>query len=150
MRPVRRSGQPHRQRHPAAGAGIRILLPGGGIQHRPAVVSVEKGLGHPVLRPDDTGRGASFDGLLPGAVSDPQSSYTLCLGITDGVGQSASVTCTVLTEKIYWHRGSDFLALGMYTQHGGLECGWPARFYGDVFIGDVPLRAYIQNLITGG
>lgn len=94
--------------------------------------------------------GASYSGVITDVVFNKQASYVIRLGVTDAVGETATASFTILTEKIYWHRGNDFLALGMYSQTGGLECGWPARFYSNVYIGDVTLEAYIRNLINGG
>ena len=94
--------------------------------------------------------GSVYSGVIADVQFGRQASYIVQLGVTDGLGETAVAVCTVLTERIYWHRGEDFLALGMYTQSGGLECGWPARFYGEVYIGSVTLRDYIKNLIQGG
>ena len=92
----------------------------------------------------------SYSGVITNVVFNTQASYVIRIGVTDSVGETATATFTILTEKIYWHRGNDFLALGMYTQNGGFECGWPARFYSQVYIGDVTLENYIKNLISGG
>lgn len=94
--------------------------------------------------------GSAYAGVITDVQFGKQASYVVQLGVTDGLGEMAIAACTVLTERIYWHRGGDFLALGMYTQSGGLECGWPARFYGEVYIGTTPLKDYIENLIQGG
>lgn len=93
---------------------------------------------------------ASYSGVITNVVFNNQASYVIRIGVTDGVGETATATFTILTEKIYWHRGNDFLALGIYSQNGGFECGWPARFYDQVYIGDVTLENYIKNLISGG
>ncbi len=93
---------------------------------------------------------ASYSGVITNVVFNTQASYVIRLGVTDGVGETSTATFTILTEKIYWHRGNDFLSLGMYSQSGGFECGWPARFYAQVYIGDVTLENYIKNLISGG
>lgn len=94
--------------------------------------------------------GDSYNGVITNVVFNKQASYVIRIGVTDGVGETSTATFTILTEKIYWHRGNDFLALGMYSQTGGFECGWPAKFYNQVYIGDVTLEAYIRNLISGG
>ncbi len=94
--------------------------------------------------------GSSYAGCITDVEFHKQASYVVQLGVTDGLGESATAQFTVLTERIYWHRGEDFLALGMYTQNGGLECGWPARFYGQVYVGDSTLESYIENLVKGG
>lgn len=94
--------------------------------------------------------GAAFDGLIPGLTFQKQTSYVVRIGVTDTLGETATAAFTVMTERICWHRGEDFLSLGMYAQNGGLECAWPARFYGQVYIGDETLQSYIQKLVTGG
>ena len=93
---------------------------------------------------------ASYSGVITNVVFNTQASYVIRIGVTDGLGETSTATFTILTEKIYWHRGNDFLSLGMYSQNGGFECGWPARFYNQVYIGDVTLENYIKNLISGG
>lgn len=93
---------------------------------------------------------ASYSGVITNVVFNKQASYVIRLGVTDGVGETSTATFTILTERIYWHRGNAFLALGIYSQAGGFECGWPARFYDQVYIGDVTLENYIKNLINGG
>lgn len=93
---------------------------------------------------------ASYSGVITDVVFNKQASYVIRIGVTDGLGETSTATFTILTEKIYWHRGNDFLALGMYSQIGGFECGWPARFYDQVYIGNVTLENYIKNLISGG
>ena len=93
---------------------------------------------------------ANYSGVITNVVFNKQASYVIRIGVTDGVGETVIAVFTILTEKIYWHRGNDFLALGMYTQNGGLECAWPARFYSQVYVGDVTLEAYIRNLMNGG
>lgn len=94
--------------------------------------------------------GDSYSGVITDVVFNKQASYVIRIGVTDGVGETVIAVFTILTEKIYWHRGNDFLALGMYTQNGGFECAWPARFYGPVYIGTQSLAEYIQNLMNGG
>ena len=93
---------------------------------------------------------ANYSGVITNVVFNKQASYVIRIGVTDGVGETVISVFTILTEKIYWHRGNDFLALGMYTQNGGFECAWPARFYGPVYIGTQSLAEYIQNLMNGG
>lgn len=93
---------------------------------------------------------ASYSGVITNVVFNKQASYVIRVGVTDGIGETSTATFTILTEKIYWHRGNAFLALGMYSQNSGFECGWPARFYDQVYIGDVTLENYIKNLISGG
>ena len=93
---------------------------------------------------------ASYSGVITDVVFNKQASYVIRIGVTDGLGETSTATFTILTEKIYWHRGNDFLALGIYSQNGGFECGWPARFYDQVYIGSVTLENYIKNLISGG
>ena len=93
---------------------------------------------------------ANYSGVITDVVFNKQASYVIRIGVTDGVGETVIAVFTILTEKIYWHRGNDFLALGMYTQNGGFECAWPARFYSQVYVGDVTLEAYIRNLMNGG
>ena len=92
----------------------------------------------------------AYSGVITNVVFNKQASYVIRIGATDAVGEMATATFTILSEKIYWHRGNDFLALGIYSQNGGFECGWPARFYDQVYIGDVTLENYINNLISGG
>lgn len=92
----------------------------------------------------------SYSGVITDVVFNKQASYVIRVGVTDGVGETSTATFTILTEKIYWHRGNAFLALGMYSQNSGFECGWPARFYDQVYIGNVTLENYIKNLISGG
>lgn len=89
---------------------------------------------------------ASYSGVITDVVFNQQASYVIRMGVTDAVGETATASFTILTEKIYWHRGNDFLSLGMYSQNGGFECGWDARFYGQIYIGNVTLEEYIKNL----
>lgn len=92
--------------------------------------------------------GTAFDGVLGGSF-EPQTGYTVQVGIRDGLGEETCTTVQLPTEAICAHRGRDFLALGMYSRQGGLECGWPARFYGQVYVGDQTLEQYIRSIIGG-
>lgn len=92
----------------------------------------------------------TYDGIIDSVIFNAVASYTVTIYAQDDVGEKASMTFTILSEKVYWHRGEDFLALGMRSSSGGFECAWPARFYGDVKVGDVSLADYIRNIISEG
>ena len=81
-----------------------------------------------------------------------QRAPLIVLGSTGSVGTQAldvAERTGTPVEAICAHRGRDFLALGMYSRQGGLECGWPARFYGQVYVGDQTLEQYIRSIIGG-
>ena len=92
----------------------------------------------------------TYDGIIDSVVFNAAASYTVQIYVQDDVGEKASMTFTILSEKVYWHRGEDFLALGMYSSAGGFECAWPAKFYGDIKVGDVSLADYIRNILSEG
>lgn len=92
----------------------------------------------------------TYDGIIDSVVFDKAVSYTVQLIVTDDVGETSSMTFTILSEKVYWHRGEDFLALGMHSSAGGFEVAWPAKFYGSIQVGDVSLADYIRNIISEG
>lgn len=96
--------------------------------------------------PHELGSGDSFNGVFDAAVFDPTARYTIKLTAEDLV-DSTSLTFTVMSDKIYAHRGEDFLALGGYTEKGGFESFWPAHFHGGVYIGDMTLADYIKSLL---
>lgn len=92
----------------------------------------------------------TYDGIIDSVVFDKAASYTIQLGVKDDVGESASTTFTILSEKVYWHRGDGFLALGMHSSTGGFEVAWPSTFYGDIHVGEISLEDYIRNIINEG
>ena len=78
-------------------------------------------------------------GILPGVMLLPEYNYTLELLPCDQVCQGNVLQITVPKRGVYAHQTDDGLALGMYRQDGGLEVGWPARFYNTVTLGSTTL-----------
>lgn len=81
-------------------------------------------------------------------------SYIVQVGVTDAVGESASVTFTVLSENVFCNRGADYLSLGMMRNWGGFESAWDATFHKDVYIVKdnvrMSLESYILKVVNGG
>lgn len=100
--------------------------------------------------PQSTGASDSYSGIIKEPSFGKSSSFVVQIGVTDKVGESAGMTFTILSEKVYWHRGGEFLALGMRRSSGGLEVAWDTRFYGDVYVGEYSLEEYIKKIIQGG
>lgn len=94
----------------------------------------------------------TYDGIVNSVVFSSTSSYIVQVGVVDDVGESSNIAFTIQSEEVYWHRTARGLALGMYKSAGGLEVGWDARFYGDVYIGDsgTTLKDYIKSVINEG
>lgn len=94
------------------------------------------------------------DAVVDSVVFDKRLSYIVQIGVSDTVGESASVTFTVLSENVFWHRGADYLALGMMSNWGGFESAWDATFYKDVYIVKdnirMSLESYILKVVNGG
>lgn len=92
----------------------------------------------------------TYDGVFNSVEFNEKASYIVQIIVKDDVGESASMTFTILSEKVYWHRGDGFLALGMRRNSGGFEVAWDTRFYGDVYVGELSLEDYIKKIIQGG
>lgn len=110
----------------------------------------DSGYSDPVYLLRNGGTEDNFDGVVSNVVFHKDNNYMVQIGATDDAGESVSVTFTIFSEKVYWHRGDGFLALGMHTNNGGLEVAWPTTFYGDIYVGGVSLEDYIKSVINGG
>ena len=71
--------------------------------------------------------------LLNGALA-VDTSYDVQVGVKDDISDVVYATFHIPTDKIQSHEGNGFLALGKYSEKGGLECAWKAEFYDDVTI----------------
>ncbi len=92
------------------------------------------------------------EALLAGALA-VDSSYHVQVQAVDDVGESDTVTASVPTDKVYWHRDGarNALGLGKYVEHDNrLDVAWDAHFRGDILIGDsgMTLKDYILAVIS--
>ena len=73
--------------------------------------------------------------LLGGGLS-AMSSYEVELSAMDTVGNVRTVRYTAATSQVTLHLrgGGKGAAFGKYSETEGLECAWPAVFYGDVVV----------------
>lgn len=73
--------------------------------------------------------------LLGGGLS-PTTSYEVELSARDTVGHIRTVRYTASTSQVtlHLHSGGKGAAFGKYSETAGLECAWPAVFYGDVAV----------------
>ena len=71
-----------------------------------------------------------------GGSLDVSRAYEIELSAEDTVGTVRTVRYTSATKQVTVHlrSGGTGLALGKYAEKDGLECAWPAEFYGDVAV----------------
>lgn len=72
--------------------------------------------------------------IITGGNMDASCAYEIELSAEDTVGTVRTVRYTSATKQVtvHLHSGGTGLALGKYAEKDGLECAWPASFYGDV------------------
>lgn len=78
-------------------------------------------------------------GVVSGVQLAPEYNYLVELQPYDMVCQGNILSVTIPKQAIYAHQKDAALALGMYSEKGGLEVAWPARFYSPVFLGNTAL-----------
>lgn len=74
--------------------------------------------------------------VITGGNMDESCAYEIELSAEDTVGTLRTVRYTSATKQVTVHlrSGGTGLALGKYAEKDGLECAWPASFYGDVAV----------------
>ena len=74
--------------------------------------------------------------VITGGNMDESCAYEIELSAEDTVGTVRTVRYTSATKQVTVHlrSGGTGLALGKYAEKDGLECAWPASFYGDVAV----------------
>ena len=74
--------------------------------------------------------------VIMGGSLDVSRAYEIELSAEDTVGTVRTVRYTSATKQVTVHlrSGGTGLALGKYAEKDGLECAWPAVFYGDVAV----------------
>lgn len=77
--------------------------------------------------------------------------YRVQVQAIDNVGETAVTTIGVSTTDVYMHRTKNAMGLGKkVTGENLLDVGWDAHFHGEVMIGDMTLKEYIQAVINEG
>lgn len=103
-----------------------------------------------ILAEDASGDEVATDALL-GGVLDVKSTYLVQIQAVDTIGETASTTIIVPTEKIHTEKTKNGLGLGKHVEGEELlDVGWDAHFWGEVQINGVSLRDYILAVTSGG
>jgi hypothetical protein len=90
-------------------------------------------------------------GALLGGVLSVQSTYQVQVQAIDDIGESATTTITIPTDKVHSHRTKNGLGLGKYCEGENLlDVAWDAQFHGEVMIGDMTLREFILAVTSEG
>ena len=100
------------------------------------------------LTSDEVVTGALLDGAL-----SLESTYMVEVQAIDDMGETATVTISVPTEKVHTHRAKNGIGYGKYCEGENLlDVGWDAIFHGEVYIGStgMTLRDYILSVINEG
>ena len=95
----------------------------------------------------------TFDVVLPNIVADKLKAYTVELNIIDDTYIPSAILFNIPSENVTLHlrEGGKGVAVGKYSQNENeFECGWDARFYGNMYHQDVDGSHLINTVIEQG
>lgn len=114
--------------------------------------SHDSGAGVGVLLWTDTSTD-TFDVILSGIVSDQTLSYAVELNIIDDTYLPSVIMFNIPSENvaIHFREGGKGVAVGKYSQNEKeFECGWNARFYGNLYYQNADGSYQINPVIEQG
>lgn len=114
--------------------------------------SHDSGAGVGVLLWTDTSTD-TFDVVLAGIVEDKLKAYTVELNIIDDTYIPSAILFNIPSENvtIHFREGGNGVAVGKYSQNEKeFECGWNARFYGNLYYQDADGSHTINPVIEQG
>lgn len=82
---------------------------------------------------------------------DIAQSYQVTVGVTDTVGSSGQSVFMIPGVTVHNHKTHNGWGFGgLCDESGGMQVHWPARFLGEIYIGDKTLEEYIRSIANGG